>query len=235
MNVPANRSQGQVTVKARGFEEPIDRAELIMPRAKIVQSTSAEADKVSLGSIVNNITGDVLPNKFIPIMKFTQVIKFNSRDPKSEDFDPNYEPGAYMWLINDPNDHRWEEGEFGPDGEKPKAIKTINFLSLFEGQSIPVVLSFFNTSFKAGKRLLSLAVYSSMATKKDMFANKYALETTKTTNDKGTFYVLNVSPSGESTEEEFKLCESIYTQFQTKTKDIKVDITDENKDEDKEW
>lgn len=222
-----NKTSVAIPTKVRGLEEGIDKSEIIMPRVKIVQKMSSESDKIKTGTIINNLTGEEMPGTFIPIVKFTQVVKFNPRDPKAPGFDSSKKPGDLLWITKDQYDPRWAESEWGENGEKPQAMKLLCFLSLFEGQSMPIVLSFANTSFKAGKKLMSLIMNFALSNKEDTFARKYGLTCYEEKNDMGAFYIYDINPAGKASQDEYSACESIYNQFFAKTKDIQVDVTDE--------
>ena len=213
----------KVSQPGRGFEEHTSKEDLIIPRAELVQPQSPAAleDPATfhLGMIINSITRDVLPAEFIPVFKFTRWIRFNPRNKEDANFDPAFDLGAEMWRSDDPEDPRvLEQGVFGPNGEKPLATKSLNFLAFFPGSMMPVIVRFNNTSFKAGKKLLSLALYSGG----DMFSRKYKLTSSIVKNDKGTFAVLEVAPAGMADEDSFKIAESWWNQFKAKVKDIEV-------------
>ena len=89
---------------------------------------------------------------------------------------------------------------------------------------MPIIVSFCNTSFKAGKKLLSLAMYSGG----DMFSKKYKLFSKVTSNDLGTFAVFDVIPTGVAGEESFKVAENWYNQFKEK----KIEVHQEKSDTD---
>lgn len=213
----------QKTKKPRGFEEETDRSDLLIPRAKKLEQMSPEVSDgdMKAGQIINSVTGEELPEKFIPIFFFKQWIRFNPRDSKSPDYNSEFGPGDIVWRSSDPNDPRvQEEGRWIGD-QPPKATAFLNFFSLFEGQEMPIIVSFCNTSYKAGKTLLSLAKF----TGGDMFGKKYSLTTKKTQNDLGTFYVMNVKLAGLPTDEEFKKAETFYDSF--RGKDIQVHAEEE--------
>jgi hypothetical protein len=90
--------------------------------------------------------------------------------------------------------------------EPPICTAAMNFLSIFEGQSFPVVTSFTNTSHKYGKKLYSMAKMMGG----DMFENKYRLKPVRTTNEKGTFFVMDVYPAGKPTVDEVDVVEGFY-------------------------
>ncbi|MCH7590717.1 hypothetical protein IIB34_06740 [PVC group bacterium] len=206
----------------RGFEEGVDQEELIIPRAKLLQALSPELEdnpELKAGVIINSVTGEVLPSVFVPVFKFTQFIRFNPRESKAPGFNPDFGPGALVWRTNDPNDPRViAETKFSDNGEKPLATRFLNFFSYFEGCEMPVIISFSNTSFKAGKRLMSLAKFRGG----DMFSKQYELASKKESNDKGTFYTLTVKPTGEAKESSIQTAERWWAEYGKKSADLQV-------------
>lgn len=205
----------------RGFEEETQKEDLIIPRAKLLQALSPEVVErpkdYQPGMIINSLTKTILPSEFIPIFKFTNWIRFNPRNPKDPAFNNQFEPGAIIWRSNDPYDMKViSEGAFGANGERPLASKFINFFSYFPGLPMPIIVSFANTSFKAGKQLISLAKFSGG----DMFSRKYKLNSKQSKNALGTFFVLNVEPGEAVSGDDYKHAESLWEEFHQK--DIQV-------------
>lgn len=223
-NTPAVVGPGGLQKTAgRGFEEPGERSEILIPRVELLQFTSPKVqdqpDKYAAGKIVNNLSGEILPMEFIPILKFTEWFMFNPRKTDDPNYNANFGPGEVVWRTTDPNDERTKLAEFGPAGERPVATRIMNFLSYFPGASMPLcVLGFKATSYKAGKKLYTLARYAGG----DMFGKKYRLSTVKKDNDQGKFFVFDVDPAGNSTPEEFACCEGLWKEFHDKAKDIKT-------------
>jgi hypothetical protein len=81
-----------------------------------------------------------------------------------------------------------------------------------------VIVSFSKTSFKTGKKLISLA----LRTGGDMFGQKYRIGSKKEENDGNTYFVLTVEPAGAADEATYKAAEGLYEQFATKAKEIKI-------------
>lgn len=211
----------------RGFEEPIAREDLIIPRASLLQSKSPEVEeslekkdgKYFPGMVINSLTKEALAAEFVPVFKFTNFIRFNPRKKEDPNFDPAFDAGEIIWRSNDANDPKvLEECAFGPNGEKPKATKFMNFFCLFPGQSGPVIVSFSKTSFKAGKKLISLALRAGG----DMFSQKYRLSSKKEESEGNTYHVLTVEPAGVTDEETRKVAEEMWESFAAKAKDLKV-------------
>ena len=209
------------TIARRGFEEDTSREDLIIPRAKLLQALSPEVVEkpkdFQPGMIINSLTKSPMPTEFIPIFKFTNWIRFNPRNPKDPAFNSQFPAGGIIWRSNDPYDMKViSEGSFGPNGERPLANKFLNFFSYFPGLPMPIIVSFTNTSFKAGKTLISLAKFSGG----DMFSRKYKLTSKQSKNELGSFFVFNVEPAEAVTGEDFKHAEALWEEFHQK--DIQV-------------
>lgn len=223
--VEAKKEAGLVSGNApqRGFEAGLDKEDLIIPRAKLIQALSPEMTEglegVKVGAIINSLTKEVLPQEFIPIFMFKNYIRFNPRSKDDPNFNSDFEPGAVIWKSSDAEDPRVvEETRFGDEGEKPLATTFLNFFSYFPGCAMPVVVSFSKTSYKAGKQLLSLAKFATG----DMFSRKYRLSSQVETNHIASYAVLKVAAAGMASAEDQALCEKLWSDFSAKAKDIQV-------------
>ena len=208
----------------KGFEEPMQKEDFIIPRAKLLQALSPEViedgGKFRPGMIINSLTKEVLPAEFIPVFKFTNWIRFNPRNTKDANYDPAYAPGELIWRETNPEDPRVVEfGKFGPNGEPPMATKFLNFFCYFPGVNMPIVVSFSKTSFKAGKQLLNLA----MVTGRDMFATKYKVVSKQEIGDAGVYFVLNVAQVSAASEDEVVLGNKLWDKFSNKPIEIHED------------
>ena len=216
---------GALVVPGRGFEGmKIDRSDLIIPRAKLLQPLSPEiveskVDGAKSGQIRNSLTLDLLPSRFVPIFCFKSWFRFNPRNRSDAGFDPAYEAGAMIWRSTDPDDPKvQEETKFGPNGEKPLALTCLNFFSLFPGVQMPLVVSFAKTSYKAGKQLLSLARFCGG----DMWSRAYQLGSALQTNDKGTYHIFTVTTLGHAEASEQAQAEAWWRTFSDKAQELKV-------------
>ena len=207
---------------ARGFEDGVEQDDLIIPRAKLLQAMSPEivdgVEGLRPGMIINSLTGEVLPEEFIPVFKFKDFIRFNPRSKDDPNFDSAFEPGGVIWKTSDPTDPRVEETKFGPNGEKPLATTFLNFFSHSPGSEMPVIISFAKTGYKAGKQLLSLCKFSGG----DMFSKKYKLTSQKESNGTDTYYVLKVRASGIPLDTEFRSSELLWEGYSRRVQDIQV-------------
>ena len=213
--------------QGRGFEDGVDREDIIIPRVKLLQALSPEvqAGIKPQGVFINSITQEEVEPVFIPLFKFKNWIKFNPRDKRDPNFNPDFEPGAIIWRTDDPNDPRIAEAKFGPNGELPTATTFLNFFCLFSTPSMdfkPTILSFSKTSYKAGKKLLTLSLMAGG----DMFSRKYELSSNKTKNDIGEFYVMEVSPAGKVSDEEYAAAEMAYNMYRGKKIEVHDDLSD---------
>lgn len=223
----------------RGHEEESDVDDLEIPRAKLIQFTSDEAQtddpdlKVDAGKIINSITREELENIFIPIKKFTNFIQWNPRKKDDPYFDQAFEPGEMVFQTSDRRDPRVIEGiKFGENGEPPKVTKYLNFLCCFIGHDYPLILSFSKTSIKAGKSLNSLTQF----TGGDMFSRKYKLAVTKRESAGTKYFVMDVVPTGICDPDEFKTAEMWFNQFGNKVIHVhQDDNTPKTKGTGPEW
>ena len=218
--VKKNLPPDKIEPAGRGFEEKTEREDLLLPRAMLLQALSPQVvdgvEGCKSGIVINSITNEALPETFIPIFKYTEFLKFNPRDPKAEGYDPAYDNGALIWRTNDPTDPRTAECKFGEDGSKPTAMKVMNFLCLFPGVPMPIVLGFSKTSYKAGKKLISLAQFSGG----DMFSRVYKLTTKQAESNGNKYFVLEVGLIRKANQEEYKIAEAMYQSF--RGKDLQV-------------
>ncbi|OGW10308.1 MAG: hypothetical protein A2W75_02765 [Nitrospinae bacterium RIFCSPLOWO2_12_39_15] len=211
----------------RGFEGGVEKEDLIIPRAKLLQAMSPEMQEggFTVGEIINSLTKEYLAEEFIPIFMFKNWIRFNPRSKTEPNFNSEYEAGAIIWKSNDPRDPLvLSESKFGAKGEKPLAITFMNFFSVFAGSQTPVIVSFCKSSYHAGQELLSLARFSGG----DMFSKKYKLSSKDETKDGSVYKVYGVKAAGKVTEEEYAKCENLWKEFSYKRIEVH-DIEDSEK------
>lgn len=206
----------KTTPAARGFEEGVDKEDLILPRATLLQAMSPQVadgkENCRPGVIINNLTNEVLPETFVPIFKWTEYLKFNPMDSKAEGFNPDFEPKALIWKTTTPTAEQAAECKFGEAGEKPTAMKVMNFLCYFVGYEMPVVLSFAKTSYRTGKELISMM----QCRKGDMFSNRFRLIGKQKEKSGIKYFIYEIRDSGKANKEEFAIAEAWYEQFRGK-------------------
>ena len=225
----------------RGFEN-VDMSTVTMPRAKVMQGLSPELQDGDYdfrqGDIIHGLLMEKLPEKFIPISLWDSNTLFLPRDTSKhkEFFEAlGIEPVdnliicksldakvTQMSAMNYKSCNNCPYKEFGWDGNPntpPLCDKTINVLALFEGMDMPVVIMFYGTNYKYGRRFRDLALFSGG----DLFSKKYKITSVKESNDKGTYFVTPVKPAGKATEEEIALAEEMYTRFANVRIDVDID------------
>lgn len=209
---PAKLGRGQKTI--------IDRSDLIVPRAMLLQYTKPQSIETTHrpGEIINSLTGDLLPAEFVPIFYFFNWIRFNPRNETDPNYDPAFDLGAVIWQSKDPEDMKViEESKWGKNGEPPLATKFINFFSYFVGEDMPVVISFAKTSYKQGKKLLTLTQFPAGV---DIFSKQYSLTSKEDKNDKGEYYILQVAPKGKADEKSFTIAERWYESYRERAIEV---------------
>lgn len=224
-----------VVTSRPGFEGGIDRENIVIPRAKLLQGLSEEVKQdpkqFQAGMIINSVTKEALPANFIPLAQMpTSWIYFNPRDKKHKNFVPEFGQGDVVWQCSDPNDPRVKEhGEWKGD-EPPAATEYMNFLCYFEGFPIPCVLGFAKTSFRTGKEFFTMALGFGGA----MFSRKYELTSQFKQKGGNDFFMLAVRAAGRCGEDELAIGQMLYDVFAPKLKDLNVhapDAGDEGKTE----
>ena len=228
-----------------GFEGLTGDVEVIMPVAKLMQANSPELDEEDIdfkkGDIIHSLLLEKMPLKFIPIMFFDTKILLSPKDADKKEAmkaklgltDDDME-GIILCRAQDGiHADRESDGEhfgicqdcklFKFDGaDKPLCTHTINVLGLFEGQHIPTVIRFSNTSFKAGKKLMSLTRMN-----EDIKRGKYKLASIQAEGQGNKWNEFTVKPGGYATDEEFAKATQIYKAYANKT----IKTTDEEDDE----
>lgn len=204
-----------------GHEQETDQGDIEIPRAKLIQATSDEAtsnDAIKAGAVINNLTKEILPQVFTPILMFKNYIQWNPRKKDDPNYDPAFEPGDLIFNTPNRHDPRVIEGiKFGPNGEPPKVTQYMNFLCYFVDHKMPLILSFSKSSYPAGVRLNSLTKFYGG----HMFSNKFKLSVAQRDGATGKFFVLEVAPIGVTTDEEAAIGKAWYEKFKGAT--IKVD------------
>src|SRR3990167_3555991 len=86
------------TSAPRGFESGVEKEDLIIPRAKLLQAMSPEMQEggFRVGQIINSLTKEELNEEFIPIFMFKNWIRFNPRSKTEPNFNSEYEAGGIV-------------------------------------------------------------------------------------------------------------------------------------------
>jgi hypothetical protein len=219
-----NNPNALTTAGMRGITGEIDLNDILFSRAKLLQALSPEVqdDGMQQGLIIDSLTKEVLPEIFTPCFYWAEWIRFNGRKKTDPGYSTQHGPGELIWRSRDPHDPRVQaEGRFGEDGGRPLATKFLNFFSFFPESQGSCVIGFSNTSFRAGKELLSMALRFGG----DLFSRQYGLAAKLVENDMGKFYVLTVKSRGAATAEDQRAAEDLFTRWNPAN--IRVDETTE--------
>lgn len=172
-----------------GLADNITAKDLRLPRIALLQALSPlvqnEGEKYKSGMFIDTLTQDVLPSplSFTPVFVFTNVIKWK----------PRTEGGGMIYKTTKMTDKVLRDIQWN-GREKPTADQYINVVCMVPGIDVPLILSFCKTSLKAGQTLTTLIQRSGCAWKFN-----YILDAVKTTNTKGTFYVMRARRGDLST------------------------------------
>lgn len=211
----------------RGFGE-MSNDDLIIPYAKLMQPLSPEIqddDSIKAGMIVNSLTklsyGKSM--RFIPLIFQKKRIKWNPREEGggincsslgavSPTIGANHSPFCAQCKFS-----KWE------NNDPPKCDMFYTFPALVLGESDRmnklVAISFTRSSFGAGKKLINMARFAGG----DIFSRPYELTTKKESNDKGTFFVLDVKVAGALEETEYQEAEQFYEMLSSMNYEVHQD------------
>jgi len=187
----------------KDYDNNVGNEDLILPRVELLQALSPcvvnEGKKA--GTIVNSITKEDLGQPIIiPVFLSKNWIHWR----------PRAEGGGILWRSSDPTDERViEETKWGEDGSKPLATAYLNFLCIIEGQDLPLIVSFCNTNYKAGRKLFTLT----KMVPGHLYDCQYKLSSSHRTNNLGSFFVFDVVKHGPSTSEQRTKASQIQQMF----------------------
>lgn len=213
-----------------GFEDE-DEGDFIIPRIKVIQSLSPERkEKIAdEGAIINSLTKEDLAGKvFIPVYKFTNIIKWRDRADGG-----GIEAMARDGKICVPTDGgapyacahlaEFDNTKQGRDAI-PTHVKYLNFFGFFEGEPMPIILSFSKTNYNEGKRLYSLA----KVTMQNMWNHGYTLQPKLVSKGGNEWYIINPQMAGPTSTQDREFGMNLYKQFRDMN-DLKFDVEDSSK------
>ena len=212
-----------------GFEDE-DANDMIIPRVKVIQTLSPERkDKLAAeGDIINSLTKEKLNGKvFIPVFKFNNNIWWRDRS----------DGGGIKCIARDGKVGNMSDGtilmcascklcEFDntKQGKEalPKCTKYINFFGFFEGERMPIILSFAKTSYNEGKKLYSLA----KVTMQNMWNYGYTLNEKLQAKSGNEWFICVPSAAGPTQEEDRAFGMSLYKMYRESIQNLNFDMDD---------
>ena len=210
-----------------GFEDE-DSDDMIIPRVKVVQMLSPERKDgtANEGDVINSLTKERLNGKkFIPVFKFNNNIDWRDRA----------DGGGIKCMARDGRIGESSTGEKlacatcrrnefdnTKQGKEslPKCTKYINFFGFFEGERMPIILSFAKTNYNEGKKLYSLA----KVTMQNMWNYGYTLSEKLMAKNGNEWYIINAIAAGQSTEEDREFGLGLYKSFRENMTNMNFDM-----------
>lgn len=212
-----------------GFEDE-DAGDVIIPRVKVIQALSPERkDKIAdEGDIINSLTKEKLNGKvFIPVFKFNNNVDWRDRA----------DGGGINCIARDGKVGTTSDGqtlycaqcrrcEF--DNTKqgrdalPKCTKYINFFGFFEGDRMPIILSFSKTCYNEGKKLYSLA----KVTMQNMWHFGYRLDAKQMAKAGNEWFVPVMTNNGVTSDEDREFGAALYKMYRSSMADVAFDMDD---------
>jgi hypothetical protein len=216
-----------------GFEDE-EEGDFIVPRIKVIQSLSPERKEklADEGDIINSLTKENLVGKvFVPVYKFTNIIKWRDRadgggmEAMSRDgkimIPTNGDAPYPVGMLAD-----FDNSKQGRDAI-PTHVRYMNFFGFFEGDPMPIILSFSKTNYNEGKRLYSLA----KVTMQNMWNHGYKLEPKLVSKGGNEWYIINPTMAGATSDEDRQFGMNLFNQFRNAA-DLKFDVEDNTKSAD---
>jgi hypothetical protein len=221
--LPATRAQ-----QRRGTQD-IDQEDKVIPRLKIMQALSPEVlkDRISeVGNLLNSLTkmdyGKLMT--IVPVFWYKSRIYFRDRKDgggilcRADDGKHGTVYGTCMDCIHS----KWSKDSESQQSVAPKCTAIINIVALVLTQAPHLVcISFFKTSYNAGKQLINIMNYKNV----DIFNYAYDIYTEQQTNDMGVFNVLRYKDTNRVVSDEvYKHASELYERFERQAP--KVDDVD---------
>jgi len=182
---------------AVGLAGNIGQGDMRLPRIELTQSKSptVEDGKHKAGQLINSLTKEELGSGIItPVFAFKNVIRWK----------PRAEGGGILYKTMNITPDVAEDLKWNGD-QKPLATAYINVVCLVEGEDMPLVASFCNTSYKAGQDLATLIQLSGCA-----WRYNYVLTTKKQANAMGSYYVFAVARGKPADAEKQAQAQALY-------------------------
>jgi hypothetical protein len=220
--VPQGGAVANVTDR-KGFEHvdlttvKLPTAKLLQALSPEVVEEEYEDLEFKAGDIVHSILLEVMEPKFIPIMIFEDNIMFSPRKTAEQTALVATVKKAFGEDMAAQVEEAMKEGNLvcrSKDGkkgdligakcaecplskfqgnDKPWCTRNINVLALFEGQELPVIIRFSNTSYKHGQRFKNQAFYAGG----NLFDRMYSVKKKTNKNDDKTWFEMTVRPAGK--------------------------------------
>lgn len=179
----------------RGLEG-MDPKDIKFPRVILMQSGSnwVKDEKAKAGTFVNSISKEkIATNLFVPV----KLYKWWDLYKPGKTVDQGEYEGRTSTEPTDRDFYNTRDGS-------PYAIGTLAFLSLFGSK--PMMLSFSKSNYGIGRDLLSMISEQGG----DIFSWKYELSAAKRSNEKTSWWGMDVRLFGQTAPDEFAMAEDLF-------------------------
>jgi len=196
----SNEVANQEMMAAWG-ETEVSSGDIVIPKIMLMQAMSeavvADDSTVKMGEFLDSLSGKVIGShkKPITVVPFhLEKIWIHSKSSgKDFEFDS-------ITIAHDPKEHEYIEVV---DGVEWKHEYCMNFYVIRPGDmTLPYIVTFKGASRKAGRALATQMFVKNKMAGKIPPAVAMELTAKKESNDKGTYYVWDVSAKRDSTQEE---------------------------------
>lgn len=210
-----------------GFEYE-EQGDMIIPRVKVCQVLTPEVRDGSAkeGDIINSLTLERLNGKvFIPVFKFNNNIRWRERSEGggilciARDGKHGVESDGTNLICLSCRKNEFDNSKQGKES-LPSCTKYINFFGFFEGERLPIIMSFSKTNYNEGKKLYSLA----KVTMQDMWNHGYKVVEKKQAKAGNEWFVATVAANGATSEEDREFARGIYMMYRNSLNTIQYDM-----------
>lgn len=219
--------------KVLGASEGLNAQDLLIPRIYLMQGLSklVAERKAQQGEFRGSLDGKLLgsPEKPVEIFLISSFKTWVIFEWKA-DIKNGVDNGKFEYTKTvpvDPENAGWEIEEV-INGVKIRRDRALNYFVLTsedtkEGSFFPSVISFRRTGHVTGKKLATLSALQAQLGQ-NSWNKVYALIPKLTTNDKGTFYTIDVGPTPRAATDEEKVLARQAYDFVEATKSVaKID------------
>lgn len=200
-----------------GFEET-DSSDIVIPRIKVINALSPERQDglAEEGDVINSLTKEsVVGKRFIPIKQYYSKIEWNE-DRDADQRILCYARDGKVGVDGDGNKNAcascrkcmFDNTKTGKESQ-PKCTSYMNFLGFFEGDPMPVVLSFAKTNYNEGKKMLSIA----KSLRCNIWDYAYTLEGKKVSKGRNSWYIITTALSEPTEEGSKQLARELYNVY----------------------
>ena len=212
-----------------GFEDD-NEGDMIIPRIKVIQTLSPERkDKLAdEGDIINSLTLEKLNGKkFVPVFKFNTNIEWKDRSEgggilcHARDGKRGFEQDGNSKMCAVCKRNEFDNTKVGREAI-PKCTKYINFFGFFEGERMPIILSFAKTNYNEGRKMYSLA----RVTMQNMWNHGYILTEKLNAKAGNEWYTIQVAAAGPTSKEDREFGMELFKSF--RNMDLIYDLEENN-------